>query len=253
MISTPVIRLENLTVTYDRHPAVHHVNGCFDSGSLTAIVGPNGAGKSTLLKAIVGMLPHAEGRIRYEGIDRGRDIAYLPQQSETDRGFPITVGDTVLSGCWHEIGVFGGVTPTLGQRVVEALSAVGLAGFERRVIGSLSSGQFQRVLFARLLMQKTPVILLDEPFAAIDTRTTADLLALVQRWHGEGKTIVAVLHSLDQVREYFPRTLLLARDLIAWGPTDEALEPANLVIMQRMSEQWDDDAEICSRKEGVRP
>ncbi len=248
MIPAPVISIENLTVTYGRRPAVHHVEGCFDSGSLTAIVGPNGAGKSTLMKAVVGLLAPAEGCIRWDGIDRLRDIAYLPQQAEIDRSFPITVGDTVVAGCWREIGVLRGVTPVLWRRAIEALSAVGLEGFGRRLIGSLSAGQFQRVLFARLLLQEAPVILLDEPFTAIDGRTTADLLALVRRWHGESKTIIAILHDFDLVREYFPMTLLLARELIAWGPTREVLAPANLLVMRRMSEQWDDDAVTCSRR-----
>jgi len=247
MISTPVISLENLTVTYDRHPAVHHVRGCFQAGSLTAIVGPNGAGKSTLMKAIVGLLAPAGGGIRYAGIDRRRDVAYLPQQAEIDRSFPITVADTVVTGCWQEIGAFGRVTSAQWRRVAEALSAVGLDGFGRRLIGTLSAGQFQRALFARLLLQKASVILLDEPFNAIDARTTADLLALVQRWHGEEKTIIAVLHDFDQVRACFPQTLLLARELIDWGPTDDVLIPANLLMMRQMAERWADDADTCSR------
>lgn len=248
MMSAPVIMLENLTVTYDRHPALHHVCGCFEPGSLTAIVGPNGAGKSTLLKTIMGLLDPAEGCVRCDSVDRRRDFAYLPQQAEIDRSFPINVVDTVAAGAWRDIGVFGGVMPATRRLIGEALSAVGLAGFERRSIGSLSAGQFQRVLFARVLMQAAPIILLDEPFTAIDARTTADLLALVQRWHGEAKTIVAVLHDIEQVRQYFPHTFLLAREPIGWGVTEEVLTPANLLVMRRMSEAWDEDAEFCARR-----
>jgi zinc/manganese transport system ATP-binding protein len=249
-MTLPRISLDNLTVTYGRHPAVHHVQGCFAAGSLTAIVGPNGAGKSTLMKAIAGLLAPAEGCVRWEGLDRYRDIAYLPQQAEIDRSFPITVRDTVATGCWREIGAFRGMTPALRGQVLEALALVGLEGFEHRVIGSLSAGQFQRALFARLLLQRTAVVLLDEPFSAIDARTTVDLLALVQQWHNETKTVIAVLHDIGQVRAHFPTTLLLARELVAWGPTQEVLAPANLLIMQHMSEQWDDGAAICRRKEG---
>lgn len=245
-MSAPVLSLENLTVAYDRRPALHHVSGCFEPGSLTAIVGPNGAGKSTLLKTIMGLLDPAEGCVRYNGANRRRDLAYLPQQAEIDRSFPINVVDTVTAGAWRDIGVFGGVQSATRRMIEEALSAVGLAGFERRAIGSLSAGQFQRVLFARVLVQAAPVILLDEPFTSIDARTTADLLALVQRWHGEAKTVVAVLHDIEQVHQYFPHTLLLAREPIGWGPTKEVLSPANLLIMQRMSEAWDEDAEFCT-------
>ncbi len=124
---------------------------------------------------------------------------------------------------------------------------MGLAGFERRPIGALSAGQFQRVLFARMLLQDARLILLDEPFTAIDARTTADLLEVVRRWHGERRTVVAVLHDLDQVRAHFPETLLLAREPVAWGPTGEALGPANLLRARAMAEAWDDDAPECRR------
>jgi len=124
---------------------------------------------------------------------------------------------------------------------------VGLNGFEARAIGNLSAGQFQRVLFSRLLLQDSPVILLDEPFTAIDNRTTADLLNVVHRWHAENRTIIAVLHNLDQVRSYFPKTLMIAREPIGWGETAEVLTPENLQLARRMSEAWDESAAACRR------
>ena len=93
---------------------------------------------------------------------------------------------------------------------------------ERR-IGDMSVGEFQRALFARLILHDARAILLDEPFAAVDAQTTSVLLDLVARWHEEGRTVIAVLHDLDLVRRRFPSTLLLARRCVAWGPTEEAL------------------------------
>ncbi len=238
------IVLNDLTLGYDGHPAVHHLSGVFAAGSLTAVVGPNGSGKSTLLKGITGMLHPLGGRIDRGGLKTSR-IAYLPQQAEIDRSFPITVLDTVALGLWHRVGMFGGMKPGQWQQARQALAAVGLDGFERRPIGNLSAGQFQRVLFARLLLQDCPVILLDEPFTAIDARTTADLLGVVQGWHAENRTIIAVLHNFEQVRSYFPRTLLIAREPIGWGATAEILTPENLQNARRMSEAWDESAEVC--------
>lgn len=240
---TPVIELDDVTVAYHRHPAVHHVGGRFEPGSLTAVAGPNGAGKSTLLKAIMGELRLAGGTIRRAEL-AVRHIGYLPQAAEVDRSFPLTVADTVLLGSWRQTGAFGGVSRTVAEQAAEALAGVGLSGFERRPIGSLSAGQFQRVLFARLLLQDAAVLLLDEPFTAIDARTTADLLDLVRRWHGEGRTVIAVLHDFEQVRAHFPQTVLLARELIAWGPTAEALSPANLAAARAMAERWDEHAPV---------
>ncbi|HEX5697136.1 MAG TPA: ATP-binding cassette domain-containing protein, partial [Rhodoferax sp.] len=130
-----------------------------------------------------------------------------------------------------------------------AIHNVGLEGFEERTVGSLSSGQFQRVLFARLLMQDADLILLDEPFNAMDSRTTAALLDLVRQWHAQGRTVVAVLHDDAQVRAYFDQTVLLARELVAWGDTDQVLTEANLQRARALAEAWDDSADICHTDE----
>jgi zinc/manganese transport system ATP-binding protein len=248
----PAIRLADVTVSYARHPAVHHVTGSFAPGSMTAIVGPNGAGKSTLLRAVAGLASSPGGSVRTEGrIDRGgldpRALAYLPQQAALDRGFPIACRDLVATGLWPKLGAFAAIPADGRARAEAALDAVGLVGFAARPIGSLSAGQFQRALFARMLLQDAPVLLLDEPFTALDSRTTADLLALLARWHDESRTIIAVLHDLDMVREHFPQCLLLARDPIAWGPTGQVLTAENRLRARRMAERWEERAGVCDR------
>jgi zinc/manganese transport system ATP-binding protein len=237
------LHVRDLTLGYDRHPAVHHLDLDLAGGSLTAIVGPNGAGKSTLLKGVMGELPPLEGRIEREAVR----VAYLPQLSEVDRSFPLSVQAFVAMGLWHRTGAFGGLGRADLARVGEALAAVGLTGFERRPISALSGGQVQRVMFARLLLQDADLILLDEPFTALDAKTAADLLAVVQRWHGEGRTVLAVLHDIEAVRRHFPDTLLLAREKVAHGPTDTVLTAENLFRARQMSEAFDDDANVCVR------
>nr|WP_083255635.1 metal ABC transporter ATP-binding protein [Methylobrevis pamukkalensis] len=238
------IRFRDVTVAYDRHPAVHHLSGSFAPGSLTAVAGPNGAGKSTLLKALMGEMPVSEGQIDRGGLSI-RDIGYLPQAADIDRSFPLSVADTVLLGAWRSHGAFRAFSRSCVADARRALTSVGLEGFERRPIGTLSAGQFQRVLFARLLLQDAQVILLDEPFTAIDARTTRDLLDIVQRWHRDGRTVIAVLHDFDQVRAHFPDTLLLARRQIGWGPTGETMTAENLLAARAMAERWDDEANAC--------
>ena len=241
------VRLENVTGSYKRHPAVHHLSGEFAAGSLTAVVGPNGAGKSTLLKSIVGLLRPDEGRISLDRIS-SRDIAYLPQQASIDRHFPITVLDTILLGHWNKVGAFRGMSADLRRKGEKGMAAVGLSGFAGRPIGTLSAGQFQRALFARMLLQDSSLILLDEPFNAIDTRTTADLLAVVKRWHGERRTLIVVLHDFDMVRAHFPETLILAREMVAWGPTEDVLTASNQFRARQMCEAWDETAPICEEE-----
>jgi zinc/manganese transport system ATP-binding protein len=133
----------------------------------------------------------------------------------------------------------------IAEKARRALSTVGLEGFERRRIGTLSAGQFQRVLFARLLLQDAKIILLDEPFTGIDTRTSQDLLRLIHRWHEDHRTVIAVLHDFEQIKAHFPRTLLLAREVIAWDRTDIAMSGENLLRARAMAEHWDENAPIC--------
>jgi zinc/manganese transport system ATP-binding protein len=240
------IRFSDLTLGYDRHPAVHHLDGEVESGALLAICGPNGAGKSTLLKGIIGTLAPLTGTIALPRL-KTRDIAYLPQAADIDKSFPINVFDAVAMGLWKLCGLFGGISRGQTAKIREAIAAVGLDGFEKRPIGTLSGGQLQRMLFARLLMQDAALILLDEPFTAIDSKTVADLLALVARWHEERRTVLVVSHDLDLVREHFPQTLLLAREAIARGRTDAVLTPDNLLKARSMIEAFDRDAHSCAR------
>lgn len=244
------IRLVNLTLGYDRRPAVHHLEGEIAPGAGLAVCGPNGAGKSTLLKALAGLLPPLGGRIERSGA-RARDIAYLPQLMEVDRSFPINVRDFVAMGAMRRAGLFGGLGAQERARTTDAIARVGLAGMDDRPIETLSGGQMQRVLFARLIVQDQRVILLDEPFGAIDEATTKDLLALVAQWRSEGRTVVAVLHELDLARRAFPETLLLARERIAWGETHATLCESNLEKARAMSEAYDRRARECLRDEEV--
>jgi zinc/manganese transport system ATP-binding protein len=242
---TAQLKFRDVTLGYDRHPAVHHLNGEVASGALLAIVGPNGAGKSTLFRGIVGILKPLAGSIGLADLDV-RDIAYLPQTVDIDRSFPISVYDFVGTGLWRRVGFFGGMGKAARDSIAQALAAVGLNGFENRPIGTLSGGQMQRMLFARVLLQDARLIVLDEPFNAIDARTAVDLLDLVRRWHAEKRTVLAALHDMELVRAHFPETLLLARGQVAWGATAEVLTSDNLLEARRMCEAFDDSAAACA-------
>ena len=242
---TAQIKFSDVTLGYDRHPAVHHLDGEVAAGALLAVIGPNGAGKSTLFRGLVGILKPLAGSIVTGGLDI-KDIAYLPQTVDIDRSFPISVYDFVGTGLWRATGFFGGMGKAARDRIAHALAAVGLNGFENRPIGTLSGGQMQRLLFARVLLQDARLIVLDEPFNAIDAKTSADLLDLVKRWHAEKRTVLAALHDMELVRANFPETLLLAREPVAWGATAEVLTAENLLEARRMCEAFDDSAPACA-------
>jgi zinc/manganese transport system ATP-binding protein len=214
------VRLRDVTVRYGRRVALEAVSGEFASGSLTAVVGANGAGKSTLLAAIAGVVRLSGGAVERAARQR---LAYLPQLAAIDRDYPLSVAELITLGGWREFGAFRSPGKTVRERAAEAAERVGLAERLRRPIGETSVGELQRALFARLMLQDAAVILLDEPFAAVDAETRLVLLDQLMLWHREGRTVIAVLHDRDLVEALFPATLVLARRCVAWGATNAAL------------------------------
>ena len=237
------IVIQNLTVSYQARPAVHHVDMTFADGCMYAIFGPNGAGKSTLLKAVMGLLKHS-GSVAWQDLSRC-DIAYLPQQSDIDRSQPLTVFELAAMGLWYEIGFFGRLTAAQRERVLHALARVEMADFAQRQISALSNGQFQRVLFARMLVQNAQFLLLDEPFNAVDAKTTYALLDLLRQENQAGRAVIAVLHDYEQVRAYFPHTFLLAREKVADGKTEAVLTDELLLRANALAQKAEDEAQWC--------
>jgi len=221
------VQLDHASAAYNDKVAFTGLSGSFAAGSLTAVVGPNGAGKSSLLKAIAGTLPLQSGTIECRS-RLHHDLAYLPQQAEFDRNFPIEVRELIALGAWRSFGSYRRPPDEVFESVARATATTGLENVLKRSVEELSAGEFQRALFARLVLQDAAVILLDEPFASVDEVTTEHLMGLVRGWHTEGRTVIAVLHDLDKVRRDFPTTLLLARTCIAWGDTASVLTANNL-------------------------
>ena len=237
------ITIDDLTVTYDHHPAIHHLSIKIAHGEWLGVVGPNGAGKSTLLKTMAGQIEGYSGRI--DGL-HSETVAYLPQQNQIDTSFPITVFDLVMTGFWKKLGFASSLSNTQHGQTHEALAVVGLEGFEERLIGTLSGGQLQRSLFARVLLQDQPIILLDEPFNAIDTKTLTDLTQIVKHWHQDERTVIMVTHDVNYVREHCPNTLLLARECVGLGKTTNVLTEDNLARARNVVEAFDGDAGWCT-------
>lgn len=236
-----VITFENLTLSYNRHPVVHHLNGCIEKGQFCALVGPNGAGKSTLLKAITKQIKPSQGCVCCSACS----VAYLPQRAQMDCTFPMTVKDVVLTGSWTETGGFKRITTRHKHAVAKALTAVGLSGYEKNPLTALSGGQFQRVLFARMLMQDAELLLLDEPFVGVDEQTITDLMQLLMRLNEQGKTIVMVTHDLEWVRKHVPFTFLISNQLIASGKSAQVLTEDNLSMARALNSQRTEEVDVC--------
>ena len=210
-----LITLHNVELRHGSQLVLSNLSGSFTPGSQIAVIGANGSGKTTLLRAIAGLHPVTAGRIDRNGL-LPADIAILAQGSHLDRSFPITCHDVVALAATR-IGPFRSIGKDRLAATVAALQRVGLADLQDRPIQALSAGQFQRVLFARTIVQDAALILLDEPFTAVDATTTRLLMSVIQDWHSQGRTIIAVLHDVDLVRQNFPHTLSLSRQSGLWN------------------------------------
>jgi zinc/manganese transport system ATP-binding protein len=200
-----LITLDGVELRMGSQVILSGLSGRFESGSLTAVIGANGCGKTTLLRAIAGLHPLASGRIDRAGL-LPSEIALLAQGSHLDRSFPITCGDVVALATTR-LGPFRSLGKDRLAATRAALERVGLAEM---------AAQFQRVLFARTIVQDARLILLDEPFTAVDAATAKLLLSVIEEWHTEGRTVVAVLHDMTVVRRHFPHTLLLGGLSAQW-------------------------------------
>ncbi|QIR26254.1 MULTISPECIES: metal ABC transporter ATP-binding protein [Kluyvera] len=216
-----MIELDNLVAGYEGAAITPALSGVIHKGSMTAIVGLNGCGKSTLLKTLAGFIPPVSGVVRWS--PTRPTIGWLAQRHALESQFPLTVLDVVSQGAWPRISLLRGLRNDVRRRIQAALVRVGLTDMAKTPIEALSGGQFQRMLFARVLVQRAPLVMLDEPFTGIDENTTHDLMGVIQEMHQQGQTVLAVLHDNQRVADYFPETLLLAPQNACWGPTHEVL------------------------------
>ncbi len=227
------IEVEDLTVAYADEPVLWDVDLQVPTGQRMAIVGPNGAGKSTLIKAVLGLVPAVAGEVRVFGRPRGRlkgEIAYVPQRASLAWDFPTDVEDFVTMGTYGQLGWWRRPGPPQREAARVALQKVGMQEFLTRPIAELSGGQQQRVLLARALVQKAPILVLDEPFQGVDAPTERAIVAVLNQLAGEGTTILAVHHDLQTVAEYFDWVALLNIRLITAGPVAEVFTEENLRV-----------------------
>lgn len=218
------LRVEQLTVAYQKKPVLKNVSFQLPEGKLIGVLGPNGAGKSTLIKAILGLIPKVDGRVSIYGKDykqqRSR-VGYVPQRESVDWDFPTNALDVVMMGRYGTLGWFKRPGAEERRLAVECLAKVGMADFAGRQISQLSGGQQQRVFLARALAQQADLYFMDEPFAGVDARTEKAIIALLHELKSQGCTVLVVHHDLATVEEYFDHILLINGELIAEGPTAE--------------------------------
>ncbi len=225
------LRVRDLTVSYNRIPALHHIAFDIPCGQCVALLGPNGAGKSTLLKALAGLLPIETGTIAFHGQPvRGAtpEFAYLPQREAIDWDFPTDVRGLVEMGRYARVGWLRRFGKEDAAAVDTAIKAMQLEEVAHRQLSALSGGQQQRSFLARALAQEAHVFLLDEPFTGLDQPTQDNLKTLLRDLRNAGKLIVASHHDLSNVADIFDQVLFLNGELLAAGLVGEIFNQDNI-------------------------
>ncbi|MFC4001661.1 metal ABC transporter ATP-binding protein [Prauserella oleivorans] len=223
--------LHELSASYGGRPVIEGVSVDIPPGVLSAVVGPNGAGKSTMVKAALGLVPSVRGSVRLLGepLKRvRRRVAYVPQQDSVAQDFPITAVQVVEMGRYPHRGWLRRLTRHDDELVASAMDQVGVADLADRPIDELSGGQRQRVFLARALAQQADLVILDEPFTAVDARTESALLEVLTGLCRDGTSVIAVHHDLRTVLERFEHAVLMAGTVVAAGDPARVLTPEHL-------------------------
>lgn len=226
-----MIKVDRLTVYYRSVQALQDVSLSIQPGRLTGVIGPNGAGKSTLLKAMLGLVPVAQGQVLYDNvplIQQLEQVAYVPQRSQIDWTYPATVWDVVMMGRIRKAGWFRRFSTVSRKVASAALERVGMMHLSDRPIGQLSGGQQQRVFLARALAEEAKVFCLDEPLTGIDQKTESIIFEVLHELADAGKTVVVVNHDLGEAITHFDDLILLNRQLVAYGKRQAVLTPGNM-------------------------
>lgn len=219
---TAMISLNSLSIGYHpEKPIASNMNVQVQKSEVLALVGLNGSGKSTLLKTIMGLVKPLSGSVELDVV-RSHDIAYLPQQARIEKGFPIELKEFVSTGLWSQTGWWRSMRH-YEKEVPEVIERVGLEGLNHVHLSELSGGQMQRALFARMLLQPSKLLLLDEPFNGVDELTIAILLEQLKHCQQQGATIVAAIHDTELVKQHFAQCLLFHPSGVVQGNSQTLL------------------------------
>lgn len=230
-----ILQIRNLSLGYPGLTLFRNLSTDIEAGTILAVLGANGSGKSTFIKMLLGLLSPLSGSLSWPQ-GQPREIGYLAQMTEFDRQFPLRVQDLAAMGAWRGLGLRSGLDRTGRDKVAAALEDVGISHLADQSLHTLSGGQLQRALFARVILQDAPLILLDEPFAAVDQSTEVHLLSIIRRWRDEGRAVVLVVHDLSSVLDHCSHALLLGANTAMHGQVDEVLTAERLIAQNYLSE-----------------
>lgn len=230
-LGEPILRASSLSKSYNHKPALTEVSFELKVGERVAVIGPNGAGKSTLFKIVAGILTPTSGEVHIYGHEPGGHIciAYLPQRSRVDWGFPVNVAEVVMMGRIGKLGLFRHPRSQDWEIVNRSLRFVNLENVSKYQIGELSGGQQQRMFIARALAQEAELMLMDEPLAGLDASSRDKIFDTLDQLQQRDVTVLIAMHDLKTAAEQFDRVMLLKHKLLGFGKFNEVFTPENLL------------------------
>ncbi len=220
----PLIKTENLTLSYENMTVIENLNFEVNSGDYLCIVGENGSGKSTLVKALLSLKKPVSGSITLGGGLKRNEIGYLPQQTDIQKDFPASVGEVVISGCLNRMGLKPFYSENDYKRADENMEKLGVLPLKKRSFKELSGGQRQRVLLARALCAASKLLLLDEPAAALDPIVTGEFYDIINRINKENITVIMVTHDIPAAVSFASHILCLTSNECFFGTRSEFLQ-----------------------------
>ena len=234
MNNQPAFNLQEVSVNYGELTALSNVSLSVPKAQVTAVIGVNGSGKSTLFKTLMGLVYPTAGTVKVFGASvakarKGGLIGYLPQSEEVDWNFPISVAEVIMTGRYGRLGSSRRAKELDKKAVADAMARLEITELADRQISELSGGQKKRVFFARIIAQEAELVLLDEPFTGVDLRSEQQIQTVITELATEGKTVFLSSHNLSSLPEFASETVLLMKEVLAYGKTAEVIKPETII------------------------
>ena len=222
-IMNSILEVKKLIIKYDKVEAVNDISFTVDKGDFIGIVGPNGSGKTTLIKGLIGLIPVAEGSIKYTKEESQNIVGYLPQRtSVNDRIFPAKVFEIISTGLLINKKEPRRISKSDLYKADEIMKKLDIHNLKNEKMGKLSGGQQQRVLLARAMVSSPQILFLDEPTAALDPKIREEFYKLLSDLsETENTTIILVSHDIGSVGRFTKKMMYLDKELIFYGSYDE--------------------------------
>lgn len=243
-----LITCKNLSLGYEGKIITENLNFEVNSGDYLCIVGENGSGKSTLMKTLLGLKSKMSGELSFGDGLKKNQIGYLPQQTVTQRDFPASAYEVVLSGCLNGCGIRPFFSSLQKESARYNMELLGITSLAEKCYRELSGGQQQRVLLARALCASSKLLILDEPVSGLDPKVTQEMYSIIEHLNACGTTVIMVSHDISAAVKYASHILHIGHTPLFFGKTEEYIRSDVFSVFSGNNSTNDQSIEIHFEK-----